>query len=145
MGTILVQKITWKITLDMILLETTTTPHSVYHFTNSGDVDQQGCRTPALWTINQGLFFAFNKDTNKDFGHTINNIPLDQKTRVVIEQVILSNRPTVRIYVDNAMVFQVSHDWKIPFKNVKFYLSNPWYNVAPVKILYFSYEELQTL
>ena len=149
MGTIPVQELSWRITLDMVLLKPTEIKYqNVYHFTTNGQSNgaQQGNRSPGLWINYQRLHFVFNIDDNGNVAYQpVGNIALNQKLRAVIEQVMVSNRPVVRILVNNKITYEMSHNWQIPFKNVKFYMSSPFYEAAPVKILYFSYEELETL
>ena len=145
MGIIPSQEISWKITLDMVLLSLLGTDYyNVFHFTIGQNIGRLGDRTPALWIFQQRLLFGFNAGSyNQYFSPII--IPLNQKMRVVIEQIVQSNKPIVRIFIDKIMVHQAAHNWQIPFKNVKFYLGDPWYPPASVKILYFNYEELQLL
>ena len=131
----------------MVLLEPVSSYHNVYHFTTGQNNLVRGSRTPAMWIYTQQrLLFIYNTDhSGIHTSYASDPIPLNQKVRVVVEQVMVSDHPVVRIFIDQDMVHEYPHNWKIPFKNVKLYLSDPWHLAAPVKILYFNYEALQFL
>ena len=148
MGTIPVQELSWRVTLDMVLLEPAVGDfYNVYHFTTGQKVGVHGSRTPAIWIYDhRRLLIHFNTDSDVNSRYCSDElITLNQKIRIIVEQVMVSDRPVVRIFIDQNMVHESPHNWKIPFKNVQCYLGDPWYPVAPVKVLYFNYEELKTL
>ena len=106
---------------------------NVFHFTTGGNSGEHGYRTPAMWVKHQFLLIAFNTDVDSNTVH-LETIPLNKKINVKIEQVLLSQTPTVRIFIDEKMVPQVSHNWTTLFRNVKFFLSDGFYDPAPVKL-----------
>ena len=122
----------------MVVFDPPTTHSNVFHFTK--DVDGgRGGRTPALWIINQKLHISFNTDSNSNYVFEP-PFTLNKKFSVIMEQVLLSGTtPTIRIFVDQKLVHQHSHNWKTLFENIKVYFSDPWYNVANVKVSNFRY------
>ena len=117
----------------MVLLLVDPGYRNIFHLTTGGNVGVHGDRTPAVWTIGQQLHITFNTHNNVDYIYR-ETIPLNQRIHFRMEQVLLSDNPTVRIFIDDKMVHQIIHNWKTLFENVKFYLGDPWYNPAPVKI-----------
>lgn len=130
----------------MVILQPASTYRNIFHFTTGLNRDEHGSRTPSMWLMNnQVLLIRFNTDSDHNKGYFSQSVPLNQKLRVIIQQVMVSNQPVFRIFIDQIMVYEFAHNWKIPFKNVKFYMSDPWYTTAPVKILYFNYEQFYSL
>ena len=134
------QELTWKISFDIVALDPSTgTSSNIFHFTKDGDGSEHGNRTPGLWISSQKLHMVFNTDSNHNHYRNV-PIPLNKKASVVMEQVLLSGTtPTIRIFVDQKLVHQHSHNWKTLFENIKVYFSDPWYNVANVKVSNFRY------
>ena len=133
------QELTWKISFEIIVLEPAHTHLNIFHFTNNDNHGQHGERTPVLWISNQYLLVAFNTDSNSNY-HFYVPISLNKKMSVVMEQVLLSGTtPTIRMFVDQKLVHQHSHNWKTLFENVKVYFSDPWHDLANVEISNFRY------
>ena len=114
---------------------------NIFHFTNGGDGGKQhGERTPAMWVKDQSFLIVFNTDVEMEYP-LYQPVPLNKKISFKIEQVLLSEIPTVRVFIDEKLIRQVTHNLKTPFTNVKFYLGDPWYDPAPVKISNLKYEQ----
>ena len=134
-----VQRLTWEISFDMVLHRDVGEYHNnIFHFTTGGSGIAIGDRIPALWVKNQLIHFTFVTDTNPNyiFEH---DVTINQKISIKMEQVLVAEQPTVRIFVDQQVVFNMSHNWKTPFHNVKLYLGNPWFEPGPVTIFDFKY------
>ena len=133
-----IQERTWELSFDMILLENTMNNEAktVLHFTTGGNLANHGDRTPAIFTRNDKLLIRSNIYSKSYFSKD-HIIPLNQKINVKIQQVydmVITTQTDVRIFIDGNQIYETTHQWKIPFKNVKCYFGDPWYNPAPVRI-----------
>ena len=135
------QELSWKITFDIIIFENPAGHHNIFRFTSSGKEYKHGARTPAFWIINETLYLAFNTDAT--FNHVVSvTFTLNTKMSIVMEQVLLNGTiPTINVFVDQQLVHQHQHSWKIPFENVLVYMSDPWYPTADVKLSNFKYTQ----
>lgn len=124
----------------MIVLKETTTYESVFHLTIGGNHEKPGYRIPAMWIIGQAYYIEFNPETPRS--GIRRNLQLNQEINVKIAQALIAGKPTVRIFIDQNRVHEESHNWKTPFTNVKFYLGDPWYEPAPVKISNLKYKNI---
>ena len=132
-----IQERTWELSFDMILLESTSERMTVLHFTTGDNSAHYGDRTPAIFTLNNTLLMRSNIHSSEKYFSKDHIIPLNQKISVKIQQVyhmFSTTQTDVRIFIDRNQIYEITHQWKIPFENVKCYFGNPWYNPAPVRI-----------
>ena len=83
------QEIEWKISFELELFEVTVGWTSVIHFVDSGtddDPHRRGTRIPAIFVNKNEILFALNTDIPNTYHRR--KIPLNQKIRYVIEQVL---------------------------------------------------------
>ena len=115
----------------------------ILHLTTGKNAGQAGSRIPGVWLLNQDFYISFNTDQAEQW-FTYPNIPLNQKMSFKMERVLIAGQSIVRTFIDQHLVSNQPHGFNEPFKNVKFYLGDPWYDPAPVKIFGLKYRSTTT-
>ena len=121
------------------MLESSVTYTSVLHLTTGENYEQLGSRIPGMWLKDQHFYIAFI--TGQGFNH---DVPLNQKISFKMERVLVAGQSIVRAFIDQQPIYNQIRGFNEPFKNVKFYLGDPWHPPAPVKIFDLKYRSMTT-
>ena len=114
---------------------------NIIHFTTKYDNGIQGSRTPSVWFMPNSRRLKISSSLSNNYDHTFEmteDLPFNTYTEIKIEQFkdqyIDSNDHIYRITVGGRQVHQVLNNAPREFKNVKMYVSSPWYEPANVII-----------
>ena len=101
---------------------------NIFHFTSSGDEENKGQRVPAVWANSEKKFhICFYVDENTYHCITY-NYQLHKPYHFVISQLYNSKREAnYEINVNGETFHEVINRAPTKFKNVKLFLSDPWY------------------
>ena len=139
-----IQELAWELSFEMIIMEAPSDGlfRNIFHFTIGDNGSNHGDRTPAMWIRNQELDIAFNTEISKSKEFFFDIPAINEKFSFKLEQVVLSDdRPTIRLFINGELINQLAHNWKTLFRDVKFFIGDPWYTTAPVKIWNLKYTQ----
>ena len=115
---------------------------NIIHFTTQYDNGIQGSRTPAVWFMPNSRRLKISSSLADNYDHTFEmseDLPSNTYTEIEIEQ--FKNQYSsrngdyiYRITVAGKQVHRVMNEDPREFKNVKMYVSSPWYEPADVVI-----------
>ena len=106
---------------------------NVIHLTIGDDNRNYGNRTPGVWfqPDNSLYFNSPINDSSKNFSVLTVRAQIMEWTKVKISQLLITEKYTFTVQVGETEVYTVQNLFPQEFKNVKVYLSDPWYFAQP--------------
>ena len=132
----------WKLSFDLTLYGKIDKWGSIVHFTIGANYGKYGDRIPAIWT-NPGdtrLHIASAVSGNINYYINTENMPLNKKIRVEVEQTYADKKYMYIITIDGKQIHSVENKDARQFENVKVYIANPWDEPANAFIDNFKFE-----
>ncbi|XP_047137929.1 uncharacterized protein LOC100211098 isoform X1 [Hydra vulgaris] len=109
--------------------------HSVFHMTIGQNVENYGDRNPGVWFNNDGsgkLHIAFSINGNSNYFFTTkSSLPLNVWSKIEIFQRLEFLVYVFEVKINENVVFTINNNDARDFKNVKVYVSDPWYDAQP--------------
>ncbi|XP_065640122.1 uncharacterized protein LOC100209097 isoform X1 [Hydra vulgaris] len=109
--------------------------HSVFHMTIGQNLENYGDRNPGIWFNNDGsgkLHVAFSINGNNNYFFTTkSSLPLNEWSKIEILQRLQFSVYVFEVRLNEKVVFTINNNDARDFKNVKVYVSDPWYNAQP--------------
>ncbi|XP_065671442.1 uncharacterized protein LOC100209097 isoform X2 [Hydra vulgaris] len=109
--------------------------HSVFHMTIGQNLENYGDRNPGIWFNNDGsgkLHVAFSLNGNNNYFFTTkSSLPLNEWSKIEILQRLQFSVYVFEVRLYENVVFTINNNDARDFKNVKVYVSDPWYNAQP--------------
>ncbi|XP_065652538.1 uncharacterized protein LOC136079842 isoform X2 [Hydra vulgaris] len=104
---------------------------NVLHVTKGQNYGECGDRNPAVFFHKDGsgrlvFFSAINGNINSEF-ETKNPLPLNVWSSIRIEQTLKNSAYVYAIYVNGSIQYEIENKDPRQFKDVKVYISDPWY------------------
>ena len=107
---------------------------SIIHFTTGRDNGRYGYRIPAIWTIPGQRRIHFTSGISGHVNYIFNTkrgLPLNRWVSLkVTQRQVKGGRFRYTIYVNGRQVFTIINTKPRNFRNVKVYVSDPWYPAA---------------
>ena len=127
----------WKVSFDLTLFGEIKDWSNIIHLSIGGNMGKYGDRTPTVQTVpgTTKLHFGSSVNGKKNYNFNSEDMPVNKKIRVVIEQKFLNNKKyQYSVYIDGKQIHTVENKKAEEFKNVKVYVSDPWYEPANAQI-----------
>ncbi|XP_047145312.1 uncharacterized protein LOC105849748 isoform X1 [Hydra vulgaris] len=104
---------------------------NVLHITKGQNYGECGDRNPAVFFHKDGsgrlvFFSAINGNINSEF-ETKNPLPLNVWSNIKIEQTLKNSAYVYAIYINGSIQYEIENKDPRQFKDVKVYISDPWY------------------
>eukprot|EP00111_Clytia_hemisphaerica_P003402 TCONS_00009717-protein len=124
----------WRISLDIKQLATVNGWSNILHATTGHNCCNPGRRVPAIWFFNRNNRLHITYPIGNQGNTQCNEIYVDEGkfNNIAIEQKKVGDEYWLKVFKDNTEVEKCTVQQSIPrsFANVKYYLSDPWYNAA---------------
>ena len=129
----------WRVWVEIMPLGTQKGWSNILHATIGGNLRRYGDRTPGIWFRpgSTKLHICSPVNGNKNFCFdTRRSLPLNKYTKVAVMQTQVGNSSNYmyRVFINNKLVYKVLNKKAGVFRNVKYFVGDPWHAAANAKI-----------
>ncbi|XP_066915488.1 uncharacterized protein [Clytia hemisphaerica] len=126
----------WKVSMDVKLKSKKGGWTNIIHATTGHNCCHRGQRVPAIFVFSNQYRSHICSPLGGYGNHNYNDIyfPQNQYTNVVMQQKKFNGQYRYQIFQNNAIRHNVTQTKPEVFKNVKYYISDPWHNAADADV-----------
>ena len=112
---------------------------NILHVTKGGDYGSLGNRMPGIWFHPGSLKLHICTSIDNDYGYCVNprsDLPIGTSTSIqTVQNCDQAKKECVyRLFINGSQIHKTVNRKPLSLKNVRVYLSDPWYNAANVVV-----------